>query len=222
MTEQLHFSELWPHWPELLAGLWVTVQLTVLATIGGLAIGILGAAIRSGRPGMLSRVWGGYVEIIRNTPFVVQLFFIVFGLPNLGLKMTAGEAALLAMMVNLGAYSTEIVRAGIQVTPKGQWEASRCLGLSFGQTLYRVVAPQALRIAIAPTVGFAVQVIKGTALASIIGFVELTKAGTMLTNVTYQPFKVFALVALGYFILCYPLSRYSRYLENKFNASHHH
>ncbi|MEH2746157.1 amino acid ABC transporter permease [Klebsiella pneumoniae] len=222
MTEQLHFSELWPHWPELLAGLWVTVQLTVLATIGGLAIGILGAAIRSGRPGMLSRVWGGYVEIIRNTPFVVQLFFIVFGLPNLGLKMTAGEAALLAMVVNLGAYSTEIVRAGIQVTPKGQWEASRCLGLSFGQTLYRVVGPQALRIAIAPTVGFAVQVIKGTALASIIGFVELTKAGTMLTNVTYQPFKVFALVALGYFILCYPLSRYSRYLENKFNASHHH
>ncbi len=112
-------TRLWPHWPELLAGLWVTVQLTVLATIGGLAIGILGAAIRSGRPGMLSRVWGGYVEIIRNTPFVVQLFFIVFGLPNLGLKMTAGEAALLAMMVNLGAYSTEIVRAGIQVTPKG-------------------------------------------------------------------------------------------------------
>lgn len=72
------------------------------------------------------------------------------------------------------------------------------------------------------TVGFAVQVIKGTALASIIGFIELTKAGTMLTNVTYQPFKVFALVALGYFILCYPLSRYSRYLETKFNASHHH
>ena len=118
MTEQLHFSELWPHWPELLAGLWVTVQLTVLATIGGLAIGILGAAIRSGRPGMLSRVWGGYVEIIRNTPFVVQLFFIVFGLPNLGLKMTAGEAALLAMVVNLGAYSTEIVRAGIQASGK--------------------------------------------------------------------------------------------------------
>ena len=100
--------------------------------------------------------------------------------------------------------------------------ASRCLGLTFGQTLFRVVAPQALRIAIAPTVGFAVQVIKGTALASIIGFIELTKAGTMLTNVTYQPFKVFALVALGYFILCYPLSRYSRYLETKFNASHHH
>lgn len=144
MTEQLHFSELWPHWPELLAGLWVTVQLTVLATIGGLAIGILGAAIRSGRPGMLSRVWGGYVEIIRNTPFVVQLFFIVFGLPNLGLKMTAGEAALLAMVVNLGAYSTEIVRAGIQVTPKGQWEAGRVLGLQPDANLRsRRIAPGA-------------------------------------------------------------------------------
>ena len=91
---------------------------------------------------MLSRVWGGYVEIIRNTPFVVRLFFIVFGLPNLGLKMTAGEAALLAMMVNLGAYSTEIVRAGIQVTPKGQWEAGRVLGLSRTQTFVRVVLPR--------------------------------------------------------------------------------
>lgn len=113
MTEQLDFSALWPHWPELLAGLWVTVQLTVMATVGGLATGIVGAAIRSGRTTWYSRIWGGYVEIIRNTPFVVQLFFIVFGLPNLGLKMTAGEAALLAMVVNLGAYSTEIIRAGI-------------------------------------------------------------------------------------------------------------
>lgn len=116
----------------------------------------------------------------------------------------------------------DIWYGSIRTLPKGQWEASRCTGLNFTQTLCRVVAPQAVRIAIAPTVGFAVQVIKGTALASIIGFVELTKAGTMLTNVTYQPFKVFALVALGYFILCYPLSRYSRYLENKFNAAHHH
>lgn len=127
MTEQLHFSALWPYWPELVAGLWVTIQLTALATLGGLAIGILGAALRSGRASWLSRIWGAYVEVIRNTPFVVQLFFIVFGLPNLGLKMTAGEAALLAMIVNLGAYSTEIVRAGIQVTPKGQWEAGRVL-----------------------------------------------------------------------------------------------
>ncbi len=92
-------------------------------------------------PGNAQPGIGRIVEIIRNTPFVVQLFFIVFGLPNLGLKMTAGEAALLAMVVNLGAYSTEIVRAGIQVTPKGQWEAGRVLGLSRTQTFVRVVLP---------------------------------------------------------------------------------
>lgn len=137
MTEQLHFSALWPYWPELVAGLWVTIQLTALATLGGLAIGIIGAALRSGRASWLSRIWGAYVEVIRNTPFVVQLFFIVFGLPNLGLKMTAGEAALLAMIVNLGAYSTEIVRAGIQVTPKGQWEAGRVLGSAGVRPLFR-------------------------------------------------------------------------------------
>ncbi|EOG5612642.1 ABC transporter substrate-binding protein/permease [Klebsiella pneumoniae] len=139
-----------------------------------------------------------------------------------GVDVSAWTAASVTLTLYTSAFLLDIWFGSIRALPKGQWEASRCLGLSFGQTLYRVVAPQALRIAIAPTVGFAVQVIKGTALASIIGFVELTKAGTMLTNVTYQPFKVFALVALGYFILCYPLSRYSRYLENKFNASHHH
>ena len=130
MMAQLNFSALWPYWPELLSGLWVTIQLTLMATVGGVALGILGAALRSGRPSILSRLWGVYVELIRNTPFVVQLFFIVFGLPNLGVKLTAGEAALLAMLINLGAYSTEIIRAGIQVTPRGQWEAGRVLGLN--------------------------------------------------------------------------------------------
>lgn len=102
MTYQLNFAALWPYWPELLAGLWVTVQLTAMATFGGIAIGICGAALRSGRPSLPSRLWGLYVELIRNTPFVVQLFFIVFGLPTLGWKLTAGEAALLAMLINLG------------------------------------------------------------------------------------------------------------------------
>ena len=145
MLGQLNFPALWPYWPELLAGLWVTIQLTVLATVGGVGLGILGAALRSGKASWASRLWGLYVEIIRNTPFVVQLFFIVFGLPNLGLKLTAGEAALLAMLINLGAYSTEIIRAGIQVTPKGQWEAGRVLGLTRAQTFLRVVLPPSLQ-----------------------------------------------------------------------------
>ncbi len=134
MTTSLDFAALWPFWPELLAGLWTTLTLTALATVGGVSLGIVGAALRSGKPGLLSTLWGAYVELIRNTPFVVQLFFIVFGLPSLGVKLTAGEAALIAMLVNLGAYSTEIIRAGIRVTPKGQWEAARVLGLNKSQT----------------------------------------------------------------------------------------
>ena len=185
----------------LLAGRW-TVLLSLVAFLGGALVTLPLLLLRMTGGRQVKRLIRGYIELFQGTPLLMQLFLAFFGVAS--------------------AFLLDIWFGSIRALPKGQWEASRCLGLSFGQTLYRVVAPQALRIAIAPTVGFAVQVIKGTALASIIGFVELTKAGTMLTNVTYQPFKVFALVALGYFILCYPLSRYSRYLENKFNASHHH
>lgn len=207
----------------LLATRW-TVLLSLVAFVGGSVVGLALLLLREvghGR-GLAARAVGVYVELFQGTPLLMQLFLAFFGVALFGVDVSAWTAASVALTLYTSAFLLDIWFGSIRALPKGQWEASRCLGLSFGQTLYRVVAPQALRIAIAPTVGFAVQVIKGTALASIIGFVELTKAGTMLTNVTYQPFKVFALVALGYFILCYPLSRYSRYLENKFNASHHH
>ncbi|MDU3719016.1 MAG: amino acid ABC transporter permease [Klebsiella michiganensis] len=192
MTEQLHFSALWPHWPELLAGLWVTIQLTVLATIGGLTIGIFGAAIRSGRPTWFSRIWGG-------TPFVVQLFFIVFGLPNLGLKMTAGEAALLAMVVNLGAYSTEIVRAGIQVTPKGQWEAGRVLGLTRTQTFIQVILPPALQRIYPALVSQCIIVMLGSSVVSQVSYEELTFAANLIQSRTFLSFEVY-LVTTGIYL----------------------
>ena len=199
MTEQLDFSALWPLWPELLAGLWVTVQLTVLATAGGLLTGIVGAAIRSGPPTWLSRIWGGYVEI-RNTPFVVQLFFIVFGLPNLGLKMTAGEAALLAMIVNLGAYSTEIVRAGIQVTPKGQWEAGRVLGLSRMQTFIQIVLPPALQRIYPALVSQCIIVMLGSSVVSQVSYEELTFAANLIQSRTFLSFEVY-LVTTGIYLV---------------------
>lgn len=205
----------------LMAARW-TVALSLIAFVGGGLLGLLITLLRSTRHSVFTGVIKLYVELFQGTPLLMQLFLAFFGVALFGVDVSAWSAASVALTLYTSAFLLDIWFGSIRALPKGQWEASRCLGLSFGQTLYRVVAPQALRIAIAPTVGFAVQVIKGTALASIIGFVELTKAGTMLTNVTYQPFKVFALVALGYFILCYPLSRYSRYLENKFNASHHH
>ena len=194
MTEQLDFSALWPHWPELLAGLWVTIQLTVMATVGGLAIGIFGAAIRSGRTTWYSRIWGGYVEIIRNTPFVVQLFFIVFGL-----KMTAGEAALLAMVVNLGAYSTEIIRAGIQVTPKGQWEAGRVLGLTRLQTFIRVVLPPALQRIYPALVSQCIIVMLGSSVVSQVSYEELTFAANLIQSRTFLSFEVY-LVTTGIYL----------------------
>ncbi|MEC8482272.1 MAG: amino acid ABC transporter permease, partial [Pseudomonadota bacterium] len=126
---------------------------------------------------------------------------------------------ILSLTLFTSALLVEIWRGCIDTLPKGQWEASRVLGLNFLQTLRHVILPQATKVAFAPTVGFSVQVVKGTALASVIGFVELTKAGTMLNNATFEPFKVFAFVALIYFALCYPLSLCSKYLEKKYHVA---
>ncbi|OSM94693.1 amino acid ABC transporter permease [Lonsdalea populi] len=201
MTYQLDFAALWPYWPDMLAGLWVTVQLTVLATVGGIAIGICGAALRSGKPNLLSGLWGVYVEAIRNTPFVVQLFFIVFGLPGLGLKLTAGEAALIAMLVNLGAYSTEIIRAGIQVTPKGQWEACRVLGLTRTQTFLRVILPPALQRIYPALVSQCIIVMLGSSAVSQVSYEELTFAANLIQSRTFLSFEVYLVTTLLYLAL---------------------
>ena len=201
MTYQLNFSALFPFWPGLLGGLWVTIELTVMATLGGIAIGIFGAALRSGKPTLLSRLWGVYVELIRNTPFVVQLFFIVFGLPSLGLKLTAGQAALLAMLINLGAYSTEIIRAGIQVTPKGQWEAARVLGLTRMQTFLRVILPPALQRIYPALVSQCIIVMLGSSVVSQVSYEELTFAANLIQSRTFLSFDVYLATMLCYLVL---------------------
>lgn len=205
----------------LLAARW-TLLLSLTAFVGGALVTFPLMLLRLTKRKWPTRFVHLYSELFQGTPLLMQLFLAFFGLALFGIDVSPWTAAALALTLFTSAFLVDIWCGSVEALPKGQWEASRCLGLDFGQTLYRVIAPQAMRIAIAPTVGFSVQVIKGTALASIIGFVELTKAGTMLNNVTYQPFKVFGLVALGYFLMCYPLSYYSRYLEKKFNAAHHH
>lgn len=205
----------------LLAARW-TLLLSLTAFFGGALVTLPLLLVRLSQRRWAVRFTHLYAGVFQGTPLLMQLFLAFFGLGLFGIDVSPWTAAALALTLFTSAFLVDIWHGSIVALPKGQWEASRCLGLSFGQTLCRVVAPQAMHIAIAPTVGFSVQVIKGTALASIIGFIELTKAGTMLNNVTYQPFKVFGLVALGYFLMCYPLSYYSRYLEKKFNAAHHH
>ncbi len=143
----------------------------------------------------------------------MQLFLVFFTFPLLGVEVSPWTAAGVCLTLYASAYLIDIWYSAVQSLPKGQWEACRVLGLSFTQTLVHVIAPQTIRIATPPTVGFCVQLIKGTALTSIIGFEEMTKAATMLTNATFQPFKIYGLVALGYFLLCYPLSVCARRLE---------
>ena len=205
----------------LLAARW-TVVLSLVAFAGGAMTGLLVLLMRISRRAPLRRAAWGFIEVFQGTPLLMQLFLAFFGLALFGVEIPAWLAAGLALSLWSGAYLAEIWRGCVEAIPKGQWEAAGCLSLGHLQQMRYVILPQALRIAVAPTVGFVVQIIKGTALASIIGFVELSKAGTVITNATFSPFTVYALVALIYFTLCWPLSRYSRYLERKLNVAHRH
>ena len=198
----------------LLAARW-TVVLSAIAFVGGGGVGLalLTARLR-GWPGVPTAV-STYVHVFQGTPLLIQLFLAYFGLGLFGIDVSPWVAAGGALTLYASAYLTEIWRGCVDAIPRGQWEAADSLALSFGEKLRHVIAPQAMRIAVAPTVGFLVQVIKGTALASIIGFIELTKTGTMITNATFRPFTVYACVALMYFALCWPVSAFSRRLERK-------
>ena len=198
----------------LLAARW-TVVLSLIAFVGGGVVGLLLLMARMGRwPGAGGLV-AAYVQLFQGTPLLMQLFLAYFGLPLLGVPISPWTAAALALTLYASAFLTEIWRGCVEAIPKGQWEAAQSLALSFGEKMRHVIGPQALRIAVAPTVGFLVQVIKGTALASVIGFIELTKAGTMIANATFAPFTVYACVALMYFLLCFPISAWSRRLERR-------
>ncbi len=198
----------------LLAARW-TVVLSLVAFAGGSVVGLALLVARVAKLRGAERGVALYVQLFQGTPLLMQLFLAYFGLALLGLSVPAWAAAALALTLYSSAFLCEIWRGCVAAIPKGQWEAAASLALSFREQMRHVVGPQALRIAIPPTVGFGVQVIKGTALASVIGFIELTKAGTMITNATFRPFTVYACVALLYFALCWPLSAWSRALERK-------
>jgi polar amino acid transport system permease protein len=208
----------------LLAARW-TIALSLVAFVGG---GIVGGLLLVGRlsatraaPGaqkaarILRRAMDGYVLLFQGTPLLMQLFLAYFGLALFGINVPAWVAAAVALTLYTSAYLAEIWRGCVDAIPKGQWEAAQSLAMNFGEQLRYIVLPQAVRIAVPPTVGFLVQVVKGTALASVIGFIELTKAGTMITNATFKPFVVYSCVALMYFALCFPVSLYARKLERK-------
>ena len=201
----------------LLAARW-TVLLSLIAFVGGSIVGLALLVARLTRNRAADLLIGAYVQLFQGTPLLMQLFLLYFGIALFGVDTSPWVAASAALILYSSAYLTEIWRGCVAAVPRGQWEASASLALSFGQQLTHVVLPQALRIAVPPTVGFLVQVIKGTALASVIGFVELTKAGGMIANVTYEPLLVYGCVALIYFVLCFPISLYAGSLERKLHV----
>ncbi|TVQ71978.1 MAG: amino acid ABC transporter permease [Oceanospirillales bacterium] len=196
----LNFSDLLPYSDLLLQGLWVTVVLTFYATLGGVAIGTACAAGRHYGGKVLRGAIGSYVELIRNTPFIVQLFFIFFGLPAIGIKLSAWEAGLLAMLINLGAYSTEIIRAGLAATPKAQVEAARVLGLSPHQVFFRVVLIPAFEKIYPALTSQCIIVMLGSAVVSQISVMDLTYAANLIQSRSFRSFEAYLVVAVMYLL----------------------
>lgn len=211
------------NWNDLLflpyAARW-TVLLSLLSFVGGGIIGLGIALARTSPYRPLRWFAAGYIRLFQGTPLLLQLFLVFFGSDMLGLGLGPYLSAVLGLSLNAGAFLGEIWRGSLEAVPAGQHEAARALGLHYGPRMLRVVAPQALRIAVAPTVGFLVNLVKSTSLAAIIGFVELTRAGQLLNNATFRPFAIFGTVAAIYFLLCWPLTVASRRLEARLAAAY--
>jgi polar amino acid transport system permease protein len=202
----------------LLAARW-TVLLSIIAFIGGGIGALLLLLLRYAQPKIGVRVMTLYVEVLQGTPLLLQLFLVFFGLPLLGIDVSPILAAGVALTLYASAFLGEIWRGCVDAIGRGQWDASASLGMKFILQMRYVILPQALRIAVPPTVGFLVQLVKSTALASIVGFNELVKAGQIVTNATFQPVVVYGLVALIYFCMCFPLTHFARVLERKLNQA---
>ena len=201
MALQLDFGAVLERWPMLVAGAELTMELALAATVLGFGLGTLCAVGRRQPDGWVSRVCGFYVELTRNTPFLVQIFLIYFGLSSLGLSLSAFVVALLALSVNVGAYTTEIMRAGFDAIPRGQIEAAECLALSRRQVYWHVVLlPAVERVYPALTSQF-VLLMLASSVTSQISTEELTAAANFIQSDTYRAFETYILTAIFYLLL---------------------
>jgi polar amino acid transport system permease protein len=203
----------------LIAAMRWTLALTAIAFLGGGLVGLVIALLRVS-PALPLRWLGGlYVHVVQGTPLLAWLFVFFFGLSIAGVEVSPWIAAAAAYSIYAGAFLGEIWRGCLQAIPKTQWEAGASLGLSLTEQMRYIIVPQALRLAIPPTVGFLVQLIKNTSLAAVIGFIELTREGQLTTAVTFRPFTVYLIVAALYFALCFPLTQVSRRLERRLHVA---
>ncbi len=216
MRITLDFIAVLEQWPLLLKGVAWTLALTAVAAVIGVAVGVACAWARSHGPAWLRWVVGAYVELIRNTPFIVQLFFIFFGLPAAGLRLSPETASIIAMVVNLGAYATEIVRAGILATPRGQIEAAVSLALKPAQVFLRVVLPPALRKVWPAMVSQIIIVMLGSAVCGQISTEELSYAANLIQSRNFRAFESFIIATAVYLALAIALRRFLNWAGPRF------
>ncbi|MBT9382951.1 amino acid ABC transporter permease [Pseudooceanicola sp. CBS1P-1] len=198
MSYHFNFDWVATYWPVFLSGIWMTIQLILVGGICGIALGIFCAWARTQGPRWLGWIVAIYVELIRNTPFLIQLFFIFFGLPAIGVHMNEVAAAMLAMVINLGAYSAEIIRAGIEATPKGQFEAGASLAMSPIQTFRHVVLVPALQKIWPALASQVVIVMLGSSVVSQIAVQDLTYAANFTQSRTFRAFEAYFASTLIY------------------------
>lgn len=200
----------------LLKGALFTLELTAIGAVLGIALGILGAVCRAWRLRPFDRVFGVYVELIRNTPFLIQLFFIFFGLPSLGVHISEWQAAVLAMVINLGAYSTEIIRAGIQAVPKGQLEAAAALAMTRAETFRHVILRPALAKVWPALSSQVVIVMLGSAVCSQISTEELTFAANFIQSRNFRAFETYLLTTLLYLVMAIGVRQLLHWIGRRF------
>ncbi|HEV7250517.1 MAG TPA: amino acid ABC transporter permease [Shinella sp.] len=199
----------------ILQGLKWTALLAIIGFIGGGVFGILIALTRVSTSAAARAAAAAYIGLFQGTPLLMQLFVVYYGVALLGINVSAWLAVAIAFTLHASAFLGEIWRGSIQAVPKGQTEAANALGLHYVSRMKDVVLPQALKISMPATIGFLVQLIKGTSLAAIVGFIELARAGQIISNQTYRPLLVFGIVGAIYFIICWPLSHFGTALEKR-------
>ncbi|MBD8554269.1 amino acid ABC transporter permease [Rhizobium sp. CFBP 8762] len=199
----------------LMQGLKWTVALAAIGFVGGGVFGILIALARTAKRKWSRTLTAGYIWVFQGTPLLMQLFVVYYGVALFGLSIPAWVAVAIAFTLHASAFLGEIWRGSIEAVPKGQTEAANALGLHYVSRMKDIILPQALKISLPATIGFLVQLIKGTSLAAIVGFIELARAGQIISNQTYRPLLVFTIVGLIYFALCWPLSRLGARLESR-------
>jgi polar amino acid transport system permease protein len=203
----------------LLKGLQWTLVLSAAGFICGIFTGLGVALARTSGFRFLERIAAGYIALFQGTPLLMQLFVVYYGLALYGMKLDAWVAVAIGFTLHASAYLGEIWRGAIEAVPRGQVEAAKALSLGYVWRMKDVILPQALRVSLPATIGFLVQLIKGTSLAAFVGFTELSRAGSMVSNQIFKPLLVFGIVGVMYFAICWPLSLYGTRLERQFAAA---